>query len=160
MKSGGFIGKKNQARNEEPKRAAPTGTDLTQLLATAQKMPGKLFSWVWSASDGYQYTLSVVVSGAGGAGGERKGWKSDAIDNGGIGAGEWKLSKELDNKRTEVFGMQTSDAFLIQNLLEETFAAAPNAAAPAGTAQSSAAESSTRGPLSSSGRINIRDARS
>jgi Domain of unknown function (DUF4388) len=121
MKSGGFLGKK-QTRSEPTKSQPPTGSDLTNLLASAQKSTDKSFTLSWSPSgDNCLYTLSVFIGG-GVQRGDRRGWSQSAIDNSGIGEAEWKLHKEVESKRTEIFSMRSSDAFLIQTFIEDSIA--------------------------------------
>ena len=95
MKSGGFLGKK-QTRTEPTKSQPPTGSDLTHLLASAQKTQDKSFTLSWSPSgDNCVYVLSVFIGG-GVQRGDRRGWSQSAIDNSGVGEAEWKLHKEVD----------------------------------------------------------------
>ncbi len=131
MKSGGFLGKK-QARSEPAKTHPPTGSDLTNLLASAQKSPDKTFNLVWQSpsGDNSQYILSVLIGG-GVQRGDRRGWSQSAMDNSGVGEAEWKLHREVETKRTEIFSMRSSDAFLIQTFVEDSMAlgtGAPSAA--------------------------------
>jgi hypothetical protein len=138
MKSGGFLGKK-QARTEPAKSLPPTGSDLTHLLANAQKSPDKSFTLAWQSpsGDNSQYILSILIGG-GAQRGDRRGWSSSAIDNSGVGEAEWKLHKEVEGKRTEIFSMRSSDAFLIQTFIEDSIAlgGAPTPAAAAWTPES------------------------
>jgi len=141
MKSGGFgIGKK-QAQRDEPKRLPPTNADLTSLLAQSQKAQDKPFTLSWHApsGDGSHYVLSVVNFGSQK---DRRGWNSSAIDNSGVGIAEWKLHRDIEGRRTELFNMQTSDAFLIQSVIEEalTQGAAPGRNEPLGSSNFPAPE--------------------
>jgi hypothetical protein len=121
MKSGGFLGKK-QTRSEPTKSQPPTGADLTNLLASAQKSTDKSFTLSWTPSgDNCLYILSVFIGG-GVQRGDRRGWSQSAIDNSGIAEAEWKLHKEVESKRTEIFSMRSSDAFLIQTFIEDSIA--------------------------------------
>lgn len=139
MRSGGFIGKK-QARSEPPKRTSPpTGTDMTQLLQSSQKNPDKLFTFVWTSptQSNCHYTVSVINSTAASRA-DRRGWTTSAIDLSALGDAEWKLHQELDGRTTEIFAMRSSDALLIQTLMEESLGmaqAAPAAASPDMTPQ-------------------------
>jgi hypothetical protein len=116
MKSFG-LGKKQQSRTEEAKQQPPTNADLTQLLAGSQKGLDRPFTWNWQTpGDPALYNLTVITHGAQH---ERKGWNASAIDNGAIGAANWKLIREIDGKRKEMFVMQSSDAYLIQSVIDE-----------------------------------------
>jgi hypothetical protein len=126
MRSSGFGLGKRQARNEQPKRVHPPNTeDLMQLLGSSQKSPDKLFTFGWqSESDkNCQFTLSCFNSTAQK---DRRGWTSSAKDKGIQGDAEWKLTKEIDNKHYEIFCMETTDAMLIQTLIDESLGGGGN----------------------------------
>jgi hypothetical protein len=109
---------------------------LTSLLAQSQKALDKPFSLTWHAAtgDGSQYVLSVVNFSAH-AQKDRRGWSSSAIDNSGVGVAEWKLHHDVDGKRTEVFSVHSSDAYLVQSVIEEALmeGAAPGKNQPLGS---------------------------
>jgi hypothetical protein len=120
MRSGGFSLGKKQAGPEQSKRTTPpNGSDLFQLLGQAQKAPEKVFTYCWqSPGSSAQFTLTVINSKSAQRG-DRQGWNSSAIDHGAIGDGEWRLVKEDERGRAEVFQMRSSDADLIRTLVDE-----------------------------------------
>ena len=119
MKSFG-LGKKQQARAEEAKPQPPTNADLTQLLATSQKSVDRPFTLSWQKpGEPALYVLSVVTHGAQH---DRRGWNASAIDNSAIGAANWKMHSEIDGKRVQLFEMQSSDAYMVQSVIDEILA--------------------------------------
>ena len=127
MRSGGFLGKK-QTKTEQPKAHPPNGQDLMQLLANCQKHPDKSWtaSWQSPSGDGLTYILSVANTAA--QRDRSKGWAHSAIDNSGLGEAEWRLVREFEGKRTEVFAMRSSDAQLILTFVEDAMVAVPTSA--------------------------------
>jgi hypothetical protein len=123
MRSSGFGLGKKQSRGDEIRRTPPTSGDLTQLLASSQKNPDKTFSisWQFASKPNCVYTLSVANCGS--AQRDRRGWSSNAIDNSAIGEAEWKYFQETDSLRSDIFSMRSSDAFLVQTMLDEAAAA-------------------------------------
>jgi hypothetical protein len=121
MRSSGFGLGKKQSRGDEIRRTAPTSGDLTQLLASSQKNPDKSFSISWQLANNPNciYTLSVANCGQASRG-DRRGWSSNAIDNSAIGEAEWKYFQEVDSLRSDIFSMRSSDAFLVQTMLDES----------------------------------------
>jgi hypothetical protein len=120
MRSSGFGLGKKQSRGDEIRRTAPTSGDLTQLLASSQKNPDKTFSISWQlpSKPNCIYTLTVANCGQSSRAG--RGWSSNAMDNSGIGEAEWKYYQEENSLRSDIFSMRSSDAFLVQTMLDET----------------------------------------
>jgi hypothetical protein len=119
MKSFG-LGKKQQARAEEAKPQPPTNADLTQLLAISQKSVDRPFTLSWQTpGEPTLYILTVVTHGAQH---DRRGWNSSAVDNSAIGAANWKMQSEIDGKRVQLFEMQSSDAYMVQSVIDEILA--------------------------------------
>jgi hypothetical protein len=123
MRSSGFGLGKKQSRGDDIRRSAPTSADLTQLLASSQKNPDKVFSISWQFADKPNCTYTLSVANCGSSQRDRRGWSSNAIDNSAIGEAEWKYFQETDSLRSDIFSMRSSDAFLVQTMLDESAAA-------------------------------------
>ncbi|MGH9551604.1 MAG: DUF4388 domain-containing protein, partial [Terriglobales bacterium] len=100
-------------------------------MSTAQKNVDKPFNLAWQTPGSPAlFTLTVMV-GSAAQRDNRRGWNQSAIDNSAIGDGEWKMSQEVDGKRTEVFALRTSDASLVIMMIDEANIAGVTGAAEA-----------------------------
>lgn len=119
MRSSGFGLGKKQTQGNEAKKVPPTNNDLTTILTMSQKTPDRSFFYKWQSEDGVQYHLTVVTNSMKG---ERKGWTVSAVDSSAIHEAQWRLVRDKDGKSQELFNMQSSDAYLVQSVVDEVLA--------------------------------------